>query len=133
MKIEKLYIEPLNKSFEVRHTNKMIKMALDYLSSESKMDLLSTIDDFDEQIKIQRDAARQSVDFPKSALNLTDDQAKKLNDDVEFDDLTKIDTKLALMIRGMSQKEADKALSATEKNVEADSDPKKSTGAQEEH
>jgi hypothetical protein len=133
MKIEKLYIEPLNKSFEVRHTNKMIKMALDYLSSESKMDLLSTIDDFDEQIKIQRDAARQSVDFPKNALNLTDDQAKKLNDDVEFDDLTKIDTKLALMIRGMSQKEADKALSATEKNVEADSDPKKSTGAQEEH
>lgn len=133
MKIEKLYIEPLNKSFEVRHTNKMIKMALDYLSSESKMDLLSTIDDFDEQIKIQRDAARQSVDFPKNALNLTDSQAKKLNDDVEFDDLTKIDTKLALMIRGMSQKEADKALSATEKNVEADSDPKKSTGAQEEH
>lgn len=133
MKIEKLYIKPLNKSFEVHHTNKMIKMALDYLSSESKMDLLSTIDDFDEQIKIQRDAARQSVDFPKSALNLTDDQAKKLNDDVEFDDLTKIDTKLALMIRGMSQKEADKALSATEKNVEADSDPKKSTGAQEEH
>ena len=133
MKIEKLYIEPLNKSFEVRHTNKMIKMALDYLSSESKMDLLSTIDDFDEQIKIQRDAARQSVDFPKNALNLTDDQAKKLNDDVEFDDLTEIDTKLALMIRGMSQKEADKALSATEKNVEADSDPKKSTGAQEEH
>lgn len=133
MKIEKLYIEPLNKSFEVHHTNKMIKMALDYLSSESKMDLLSTIDDFDEQIKIQRDAARQSVDFPKNALNLTDDQAKKLNDDVEFDDLTKIDTKLALMIRGMSQKEADKALSATEKNVEADSDPKKSTGAQEEH
>lgn len=133
MKIEKLYIEPLNKSFEVRHTNKMIKMALDYLSSESKMDLLSTIDDFDEQLKIQRDAARQSVDFPKNALNLTDDQAKKLNDDVEFDDLTKIDTKLALMIRGMSQKEADKALSATEKNVEADSDPKKSTGAQEEH
>lgn len=133
MKIEKLYIKQLNKSFEVRHTNKMIKMALDYLSSESKMDLLSTIDDFDEQIKIQRDAARQSVDFPKNALNLTDDQAKKLNDDVEFDDLTKIDTKLALMIRGMSQKEADKALSATEKNVEADSDPKKSTGAQEEH
>ncbi|MFR0504280.1 phage tail tube assembly chaperone [Limosilactobacillus reuteri] len=133
MKIEKLYIKPLNKSFEVHHTNKMIKMALDYLSSESKMDLLSTIDDFDEQIKIQRDAARQSVDFPKNALNLTDDQAKKLNDDVEFDDLTKIDTKLALMIRGMSQKEADKALSATEKNVEADSDPKKSTGAQEEH
>lgn len=133
MKIEKLYIKPLNKSFEVHHTNKMIKMALDYLSSESKMDLLSTIDDFDEQIKIQRDAARQSVDFPKNALNLTDDQAKKLNDDVEFDDLTKIDTKLALMIRGMSQKEADEALSATEKNVEADSDPKKSTGAQEEH
>ena len=133
MKIEKLYIKQLNKSFEVHHTNKMIKMALDYLSSESKMDLLSTIDDFDEQIKIQRDAARQSVDFPKNALNLTDDQAKKLNDDVEFDDLTKIDTKLALMIRGMSQKEADKALSATEKNVEADSDPKKSTGAQEEH
>ncbi|MFR0507710.1 phage tail tube assembly chaperone [Limosilactobacillus reuteri subsp. suis] len=133
MKIEKLYIKPLNKSFEVHHTNKMIKMALDYLSSESKMDLLSTIDDFDEQIKIQRDAARQSVDFPKNALNLTDDYAKKLNDDVEFDDLTKIDTKLALMIRGMSQKEADKALSATEKNVEADSDPKKSTGAQEEH
>lgn len=133
MKIEKLYIEPLHKSFEVHHTNKMIKMALDYLSSESKMDLLSTIDDFDEQLKIQRDAARQSVDFPKNALNLTDDQAKKLNDDVEFDDLTNIDTKLALMIRGMSQKEADKALSATEKNVEADSDPKKSTGAQEEH
>lgn len=133
MKIEKLYIEPLNKSFEVHHTNKMIKMALDYLSSESKMDLLATTDDFDEQIKIQRDAARQSVDFPKNALNLTDSQAKKLNDDVEFDDLTKIDTKLALMIRGMSQKEADKALSATEKNVEADSDPKKSTGAQEEH
>lgn len=133
MKIEKLYIKPLNKSFEVHHTNKMIKMALDYLSSESKMNLLSDIDDFDEQIKIQRDAARQSVDFPKNALNLTDDQAKKLNDDVEFDDLTNIDTKLALMIRGMSQKEADKALSATEKNVEADSDPKKSTGAQEEH
>lgn len=133
MKIEKLYIKPLNKSFEVHHTNKMIKMALDYLSSESKMDLLATTDDFDEQIKIQRDAARQSVDFPKNSLNLTDDQAKKLNDDVEFDDLTKIDTKLALMIRGMSQKEADKALSATEKNVEADSDPKKSTGAQEEH
>lgn len=133
MKIEKIYIKPLNKSFEVRHTNKMIKMALDYLSSESKMNLLSDIDDFDEQLKIQRDAARQSVDFPKNALNLTDDQAKKLNDDVEFDDLTEIDTKLALMIRGMSQKEADKALSATEKNVEADSDPKKSTGAQEEH
>lgn len=133
MKIEKIYIKPLNKSFEVHHTNKMIKMALDYLSSESKMNLLSDIDDFDEQLKIQRDASRQSVDFPKNALNLTDDQAKKLNDDVEFDDLTNIDTKLALMIRGMSQKEADKALSATEKNVEADSDPKKSTGAQEEH
>lgn len=132
MKIEKLYIKQLNKSFEVHHTNKMIKMALDYLSSESKMDLLSTIDDFDEQLKIQYDAARQSVDFPKNALNLTDEQAEKL-DDIEFDDLTNIDTKLALMIRGMSQKEADKALSATEKNVEADSDHKKSTGAQEEH
>ena len=87
MKIEKLYIKPLNKSFEVHHTNKMIKMALDYLSSESKMDLLSTIDDFDEQLKIQYDAARQSVDFPKNALNLTDEQAEKL-DDIEFDDLT---------------------------------------------
>ena len=114
MEASKIYIAPLKKSFNVRHTNKLMKMSYRFQLVMSKMGTIADNDDPDKQFAIAGEYAQALTDFPKNALKLTDKQVDAL-DDTEQDELQKIDVRLALTIQGLSKKDIDATVADMEK------------------
>lgn len=106
MEATKLYIKPLNKTFSVRHTNKLMKMSYNFQLLMAKLGTIDQGDDPEEQVKLSMKYSQALTDFPMHALKLTDKQVEKL-DDCEQDELQTIAVKLALTIQGLPKRDID--------------------------
>lgn len=125
MQASKIYIEPLKKTFEVRHTNRLVKLSYAFQLTMSKMGAIADVEDPDKQFETAQNYASSLVDFPKEALKLTDQQAEIL-DDTEQDELQKIDVKLALTIQGLPKKAIAETLADMDNAVDKEKDAQKS-------
>lgn len=125
MQASKIYIKPLNKTFNVRHTNRLVKLSYAFQLAMSKMVTIADEQDPDKQFKIAEDYAKTLVDFPTQALKLTDKQAEAL-DDTEQDELQKIDVRLALTIQGLSKKAISETISDMDNAQAKEEDAQKS-------
>ena len=107
MENTKLYIKELNKSFSIRHTNKLIRYSYQFQLEMAKMGQIGQEESEPEkQFEFVTNYSQTLLDFPRKALKLTDKQVDKL-DDI---DLQKLDVKLALTIQGMNKQDIQSTL-----------------------
>lgn len=110
MENTKLYIKELNKSFSIRHTNKLIRYSYQFQLEMAKMGQIGQEESEPEkQFEFVTNYSQTLLDFPKKALKLTDKQVDKL-DDMDQEDLQKLDVKLALTIQGMNKQDIQSTL-----------------------
>ena len=103
MENTKLYIKELNKSFSIRHTNKLIRYSYQFQLEMAKMGKIGQEESEPEkQFEFVTNYSQTLLGFPRKALKLTDKQVDKL-DDMDQEDLQKLDVKLALTIQGMNK------------------------------
>ena len=110
MENTKLYIKELNKSFNIRHTNKLIRYSYQFQLEMAKMGQIGQEESEPEkQFEFVTNYSQTLLDFPRKALKLTDKQVDKL-DDMDQEDLQKLDVKLALTIQGMNKQDIQSTL-----------------------
>lgn len=109
MKNAKIYIQPLHKSFVVRHSNKNIRESYAFQLAMAKVGQISDAKDPEAQFKLASQYSDKLVDFPVSVLKLDDKQAEKI-DEMEQDELQKLDVRLALTVQGLSEHEINETL-----------------------
>ena len=110
MENTKLYIKELNKSFSIRHTNKLIRYSYQFQLEMAKMGQIGQEESEPEkQFEFVTNYSQTLLDFPRKALKLTDKQVDKL-DDMDQEDLQKLDVKLALTIQGMNKQDIQSTL-----------------------
>lgn len=110
MENTKLYIKELNKSFSIRHTNKLIRYSYQFQLEMAKMGQIGQEESEPEkQFEFVTNYSQTLLDFPRKALKLTDKQVDKL-DDMDQEDLQKLDVKLALTIQGMNKEDIQSTL-----------------------
>lgn len=110
MENTKLYIKELNKSFSIRHTNKLIRYSYQFQLEMAKMGQIGQEESEPEkQFEFVTNYSQTLLDFPRKALKLTDKQVDKL-DDMDQEALQKLDVKLALTIQGMNKEDIQSTL-----------------------
>ena len=110
MENTKLYIKELNKSFSIRHTNKLIRYSYQFQLEMAKMGQIGQEESEPEkQFEFVTNYSQTLLDFPRKALKLSDKQVDKL-DDMDQEDLQKLDVKLALTIQGMNKQDIQSTL-----------------------
>lgn len=109
MKNAKIYIQSLHKSFPVRHSNKNMRESYKFQLAMAKVGQITDVNDPDEQFNLASSYSDKLVDFPVSVLKLNDKQAEQL-DDMEQDELQKLDVRLALTVQGLSEHEINETI-----------------------
>ncbi|MQB62837.1 hypothetical protein DN451_03835 [Lactobacillus reuteri] len=123
---DKLHIAALNKSFVVRHTVKLVKLAAKYDLDSVKLG--SVEDDTPEkQIEDELSFFDKMVDFPVSVFKLNDKDAEKL-EDMDFEDLRDLNIRLSSMIQKVDTKKTDETIHALHHPEEVPEDLKSESG-----
>lgn len=109
MKNAKIYIQSLHKSFPVRHSNKNMRESYKFQLAMAKIGQITDVTDPDEQFNLASSYSDKLVDFPVTVLKLDNKQAEKI-DDMEQDELQKLDVRLALTVQGLSEHEINETI-----------------------
>lgn len=111
MKATRIHVEPLHKSFDVKHTHKMVMRANKYrlLSLEATNHDADASDIETARKQLEMDA--ENVDFVVDMLNLDDKQREKL-ENLDEDKLGLVDIQVMLAVQGARPAEIKKAIAA---------------------
>ncbi|MCC4501831.1 phage tail assembly chaperone [Limosilactobacillus reuteri] len=119
MRATKIYIKELKKSFNVRHTNKMMRLSYEFQLEMAKLGQLSDNAEIDDQFKAMTKYSHTLIDFPVQILNLNEDDENKL-DEMDQEELQKLDVRIALTVQGLSKREIDNTLNAMDESEQSD-------------
>ena len=75
----------------------------------AKVGQITDVNDPDEQFNLASSYSDKLVDFPVTVLKLNDKQAEMI-DDMEQDELQKLDVRLALTVQGLSEHEINETI-----------------------
>lgn len=113
----KLHVPALNKTFTINHSNRNMRRAVKFQLDMLKVGRAEDSDDIEAQFKTEADFFDKLIAFPTEILKLTDKQAEKL-DDLDGQELQKLDTKIALMIQGADAETINDTLKAMDEPAE---------------